>query len=130
MMTAIFLLPAEEEMIAAAQYYQQQSAGLGSEFLSEVERTVAAILAYPEAAPSVKKDIRRGNAFHLGFCIRLPLMKSSLLRSCIFDASLGTGKINSILNKAKLRTFPTPKPIIFCVPFTTLGLQADLPQRR
>ncbi|MGZ9151241.1 MAG: type II toxin-antitoxin system RelE/ParE family toxin [Nitrospira sp.] len=58
-MTAIFLLPAEEEMIAAAQYYQQQSAGLGSEFLSEVERTVAAILAYPEAAPSVKKDIRR-----------------------------------------------------------------------
>lgn len=59
MMTAIFLLPAEEEMIAAAQYYQQQSAGLGSEFLSEVERTVAAILAYPEAAPSVKKDIRR-----------------------------------------------------------------------
>lgn len=58
-MTAIFLPPAEEEMIAAAQYYQQQSAGLGSEFLIEVERTVAAILAYPEAAPSVKKDIRR-----------------------------------------------------------------------
>ena len=59
MMTAIFLPPAEEEMIAAAQYYQQQSAGLGSEFLIEVERTVAAILAYPEAASRVKKDTRR-----------------------------------------------------------------------
>jgi plasmid stabilization system protein ParE len=59
MTTAIFLPPAEDELIAAAQYYQQQSAGLGSEFLSEVERTVAAILAYPEAAPRVKKDIRR-----------------------------------------------------------------------
>lgn len=59
MTTAIFLPPAEEEMIAAAQYYQQQSAGLGSEFLSEVERTVAAILAHPEAAPKVKKKIRR-----------------------------------------------------------------------
>lgn len=46
-------------MVAAAQYYQQQSAGLGSEFLSEVERTVASILAYPEAAPKVKKEIRR-----------------------------------------------------------------------
>jgi plasmid stabilization system protein ParE len=59
MTTAIFLPPAEEEMIAAAQYYQEQSAGLGSEFLSEVERTVAAVLAHPEAAPKVKKGIRR-----------------------------------------------------------------------
>ncbi|MDF0674871.1 MAG: type II toxin-antitoxin system RelE/ParE family toxin [Nitrospira sp.] len=59
MTVAIFLPPAEEEMIAAAQYYQCQSAGLGSEFLSEVERTVAAILVHPEAAPKVKKDIRR-----------------------------------------------------------------------
>ncbi|TKB67812.1 MAG: type II toxin-antitoxin system RelE/ParE family toxin [Nitrospira sp.] len=59
MMTAIFLPSAEEEMIAAAQYYQQQSAGLGSEFLIEVERTVAAVLTYPEAAPMVKKEIRR-----------------------------------------------------------------------
>ena len=58
-MTAIFLPPAEEEMIAAAQYYQQQSAGLGSEVLSEVEKTVAAILVHPEAAPKVKKGIRR-----------------------------------------------------------------------
>lgn len=58
-MTAIFLPPAEEEMLAAAQYYQQQAAGLGSEFLSEVERTAAAVLAYPEAAPKVKKEIRR-----------------------------------------------------------------------
>lgn len=60
MMATIFLPPAEDEMIAAAQYYQQQSAGLGSEFLSEVERTVASILAHPEAAPRVKKDISDG----------------------------------------------------------------------
>ncbi|MGQ0554623.1 MAG: type II toxin-antitoxin system RelE/ParE family toxin [Nitrospiraceae bacterium] len=59
MTTAIFLPHAEEEMIAAAQYCQQQSAGLRSEFLSEVERTVAAVLARPEAAPKVKKEIRR-----------------------------------------------------------------------
>lgn len=59
MTRAIFLPPAEEEMIAAAQYYQQQSTGLGSEFLSEVERTVAAILAQPEVVPKMKKEIRR-----------------------------------------------------------------------
>lgn len=46
-------------MIAAAQYYQNQSVGLGAEFLAEVERTVAAIVVHPKAAPKVKKEIRR-----------------------------------------------------------------------
>ena len=37
-MTAIaFLSPAQEEMTAAARYYQTQSTGLGTEFLAEVE---------------------------------------------------------------------------------------------
>jgi toxin ParE1/3/4 len=59
MTMARFLLPAEEEMIAAAQYYEHQSIGLGTEFLTEVERTVAAISAHPNAAPKVKGEIRR-----------------------------------------------------------------------
>jgi plasmid stabilization system protein ParE len=59
-MTAIvFLPPAQEEMTAAARYYQAQSTGLGTEFLAEVERTIAAIVSHPKAAPKVKPDIRR-----------------------------------------------------------------------
>ena len=59
-MTAIvFLPPAQEEMTAAARYYQAQSTSLGTEFLAEVERTIAAIVSHPKAAPKVKKDIRR-----------------------------------------------------------------------
>jgi len=59
-MTAIvFLPPAQEEMTAAARYYQAQSTGLGTEFLAEVERTIAAIVSHPKAAPKVKLDIRR-----------------------------------------------------------------------
>lgn len=56
MTVARFLLPAEEEMVAAAQYYEHQSVGLGTEFLTEVERTIAAISTYPNAAPKVKRD--------------------------------------------------------------------------
>ncbi len=59
MTVARFLLPAEEEMVAAAQYYEHQSVGLGTEFLTEVERTIAAISAHPNAAPKVKGEIRR-----------------------------------------------------------------------
>ena len=59
-MTAIvFLPPAQEEMTAAARHYQTQSTGLGAEFLSEVERTIAAIASHPKAAPKVRQDIRR-----------------------------------------------------------------------
>lgn len=59
-MTAIvFLPPAQEEMTAAARFYQAQSMGLGLEFLHEVERTIAAIASHPKAAPKVKQDIRR-----------------------------------------------------------------------
>ncbi|MBK5280820.1 MAG: type II toxin-antitoxin system RelE/ParE family toxin [Nitrospiraceae bacterium] len=59
-MTAIvFLPPAQEEMTAASRYYQAQSTGLGTEFLAEVERTIAAIVSHPKAAPKVKPDIRR-----------------------------------------------------------------------
>jgi len=59
MTAAVFLPPAEEEMIAAAQHYEDQSTGLGAEFLIEVARTVAAIATHPKATPKVKQDIRR-----------------------------------------------------------------------
>ncbi len=59
MTVARFLLPAEEEMIAACRYYEHQSVGLGTEFLTEVERTIAAISAHPNAALKVKGEMRR-----------------------------------------------------------------------
>jgi len=56
-MTAIvFLSPAQEEMTAAAGYYQTQSLGLGAEFLAEVEQATAAIALHPKAAPKVKSE--------------------------------------------------------------------------
>jgi plasmid stabilization system protein ParE len=59
MTVVIFLPPAQEEMTAASRYYQTQSMGLGTEFLAEVERTIAAIASHPKAAPKIKQDIRR-----------------------------------------------------------------------
>lgn len=46
-------------MTEAARYYQAQSAGLGTEFLAEVKRTIDSIASHPKAAPKVKQDIRR-----------------------------------------------------------------------
>ncbi len=59
MTRVVFLREAEEEMLAAARYYNVESAGLGSEFLTEVERTAEALLQHPHAGPVIRKGIRR-----------------------------------------------------------------------
>jgi len=59
MTDVVFLPPAEEEMIAAARYYESQSPGLGSAFLDEVEQATNGLAAHPQAAPVVRNGIRR-----------------------------------------------------------------------
>lgn len=51
-MNVIFLPPAEEEMIEAGRYYEQQAEGLGLDFLDEVEYTVSQINLYPQSGSS------------------------------------------------------------------------------
>ncbi len=48
MTRVVFLHEAEEEMLAAARHYNAESAGLGSKFLTEVERTTEALLQHPQ----------------------------------------------------------------------------------
>ncbi len=43
MRTITFLLEAEEEMNSSAQYYNQQSSGLGLYFLEEIEKSLQII---------------------------------------------------------------------------------------
>ncbi len=44
-----FLTPALSELTEAAAYYEEQSAGLGGDFVQEIERSVARILCFPDA---------------------------------------------------------------------------------
>jgi hypothetical protein len=94
-MTAIvFLPPAQEEMTAAARYYQTQSMGLGTEYLAEVERTITAITSHPKAAPKVKQDIRRRllKRFPFGILYVATVVTSWSSPSCISAAVPVTGK--------------------------------------
>jgi hypothetical protein len=51
MRTITFLLEAEEEMNSSAQYYNQQSSGLGLDFLEEIEKSLQFIEKGPEKWP-------------------------------------------------------------------------------
>lgn len=59
MMKLRMLSPAEAEMLAAAKYYESQSAGLGHRFLNEVERICISILKQPNAGTVLRENVRR-----------------------------------------------------------------------
>ena len=50
---------AERELNDAAQYYEGERTGLGTEFLEEVERCAASIIRHPAAGAPVHNDVRR-----------------------------------------------------------------------
>ena len=54
-----FLPEAEQEMLEAASYYESQAAGLGEDYLSEIERAVASIAEFPNTWPIIGGKLRR-----------------------------------------------------------------------
>jgi plasmid stabilization system protein ParE len=59
MKTLRLLLPAEDEMLEAAFFYEQQSGGLGQDFLRKVQSALDEIGRHPTRWPKVRGDIRR-----------------------------------------------------------------------
>lgn len=58
-MTYRFLSPAQQDLTAAVDYYEQAVPGLRRDFLDELERTVHRILLQPEAWGRVSENHRR-----------------------------------------------------------------------
>ncbi len=50
---------AEEEFVAAVDYYESCESGLGSSFAGEVLAAIENILAFPTAWPLIEHEIRR-----------------------------------------------------------------------
>ncbi len=59
-MTSVhFLRPAEVEMMEAALFYEEQTAGLGQLFVSALEIALRSIVENPKAWPILRNDIRK-----------------------------------------------------------------------
>ncbi|HEV3073996.1 MAG TPA: type II toxin-antitoxin system RelE/ParE family toxin [Thermoanaerobaculia bacterium] len=59
MKSATFNPLAARELGEAVEYYDEARRGLGEEFLHEVERAIAFLDQYPQAAPKVGREVRR-----------------------------------------------------------------------
>ena len=55
-----FLTLAQQELDNAVVWYNQQTEGLGQEFLDEVDRTVRRVIRFPKSCPEIETGIRRG----------------------------------------------------------------------
>ncbi len=85
MTNIIFLGAAEDEVLAAARYYETHAPGLGRDFLGEVQSTVDHIAEYPRSGTVLGSDIRRRlvRRFPFEFCIASIRKRSSSLALCI-----------------------------------------------
>jgi toxin ParE1/3/4 len=59
MKNIVFHPLAEQELIDAAAYYEEQKLGLGSEYLAEVEHAVNFLIRYPEAGSKIRGSLHR-----------------------------------------------------------------------
>ncbi|MHC5612395.1 MAG: type II toxin-antitoxin system RelE/ParE family toxin [Nostoc sp.] len=59
MKNVIFHPLAEQELIDAVGYYEEQRPGLGLEYLGEIEHAVNFLIRYPEAGSKVRGSLRR-----------------------------------------------------------------------
>lgn len=64
-----FLLEAEEELAAAAEFYDFTLPGLGRDFLAEVTRTCRLIARSPEAGTRLSPRLRRRLVRRFPYCI-------------------------------------------------------------
>ncbi len=54
-----FLILAQREVDDAVAWYNEQAAGLGQEFLDELDRAVRRALAFPMSCPEIEPGVRR-----------------------------------------------------------------------
>jgi plasmid stabilization system protein ParE len=69
MKVLLFLEPAELELLDAAEWYESQVPGLGSQFLDRIEYALDEITERPEASPVVRHHIRRRLLARFPYCI-------------------------------------------------------------
>lgn len=68
-MNVIYHPEAENEMIVASSYYEDQTKGLGIKFLDDLDQTVEEIVKCPETWITLGDDIKRHQFTHFPFAI-------------------------------------------------------------
>lgn len=80
-----FLSPALEELAEATEYYEKASAGLGLEFLDEVEAAIRRIMLNPKAWTRISANHRRCRLRRFPFALAYSIETDGIVLSAIMD---------------------------------------------
>ena len=96
-MTTRFLTPASLEPTEAIEYYETQRAGLGYEFLSEVETAVEKISDFPEAWALVSNRTRRILPKRFPFGLLYQIRNQEIVVAAVMDLRRDPAKWQDLL---------------------------------
>jgi len=86
------LTVAEEDVAAAAKFYEQQVARLGSDFLDEFEATMSLICRQPEAWRAVSPRHRRCQLRRFPFAVLFTVHQGLIVVSGVMDQRIDPGR--------------------------------------
>lgn len=69
MRQVVFRQQARREFDEAGDWYEKERAGLGLEFLAEIERLIHHIASNPEQFPILYRDVRKAVARRFPYCV-------------------------------------------------------------
>ncbi len=78
---------AEEDLTAAASWYEQQRAGLGQEFLDEVLSTLQSIAEQPLRYPLVRRNARRALMTRFPFGVYFRVEEAQIVVMAVMHGS-------------------------------------------
>ena len=80
----VFRRAAKEEFEEAADWYEKQRAGLGDEFIHEIEQSLIVAARVPERRATVFGDIRRTAARRFPYSIYFRVRRNTLVVLAVF----------------------------------------------
>ncbi len=83
----IFRQQARLEFDEAADWYEQERAGLGPQFLSEIEGLLKQIATHPQQFPMLYRDVRKAVAKRFPYCVYFRERKQRIVVLAVFHSS-------------------------------------------
>lgn len=83
----IFRRQARSEYDEAGDWYEKERAGLGVEFLAEIDRLLQRIADNPEQFPMLYRDVRKAVAHRFPYCVYFRERNHSIVVMAVFHSA-------------------------------------------
>ena len=83
----VFRSPAQTEFDDAAAWYEGQRAGLGSDFVAEVQQVLDTIANQPDRYPIASGDVREAPVSRFPFCVYYRVKPDKVVVIAVFHTS-------------------------------------------